>query len=121
MKASPESARPGQLITLSAGIPVKGAQVTFGSWGRLGAVSNGSFVPMYYLSVDIVGKHPSYVPVNPPPGLAGVAFSNQPFQVKVPPVHAGDYEIQFDFSVTPQQGESRLRNYTLCTRLHVTS
>jgi hypothetical protein len=120
---SPANARPGQTVTLAANGPQgPGGGVSTGSWGVLGAASDGHFAAAYDLAAITPGlRHQQNVPAGASGGLGGVGLPNRAFGVRVPPVPVGNYVIQFAYSVAPgSMGNTEgPTSYTLCARLHV--
>jgi hypothetical protein len=123
LKVSPGTARPGDLVTVAAGGPWSGGNVTTQSYGLLGTAENGRFAATYNLAAIApgVGREPN-TPIGPSGAASGVGLPDRPFRIQVPAVPAGDYFVQFSYSVAPGATSSDgPKLYNLCTSLHVGS
>ena len=120
---SARSAAPSQLLTVSARGSWPTSDVTTESYGLLGTVRGGRFVPSYNLAAIVPGiQNGKNIPVGTSDGVGGVGLPNKPFRIKVPPVRGGSYIIQFSYSAAPASNSTGgPKVYNLCAPLHVRS
>jgi hypothetical protein len=119
LKVSANSASPGQVLTVSAEGRWRSSNVETESYGLLGTVRSGRFTPIYNLAAIVPGLRQKNIPVGPSGGVGGVGLGNQPFRIKVPPVHSGSYVVQFLYSVPPTSANGGPKTYNLCALLHI--
>lgn len=119
LKVSANSASPGQVLTVSSEGRWRSSNVETESYGLLGTVRSGRFIPIYNLAAIVPGIQQKNIPVGPSGGVGGVGLGNQPFHIKVPPVHSGSYVVQFLYSVPPASANGGPKTYNLCALLHV--
>lgn len=126
LKADPNTVRDGQLVrlTTSGRWPVHDVthDVITESYGMLGFAENHRFVNKYYLAAIAPGiQQNRNVPAAGSVALGGVGLPNQPFEVQIPPVHSGNYIIQFKYTILSQStGPSAGPvSYNLCAEVNV--
>lgn len=121
LSASLARARPGEIVTLTAHRLPRDRLVIMQNPGSLGTASDGQFTAIYDLGAAThgTGRHPSYRKAEGG-SVAGTGLPSRPFDIEVPPVPAGNYIIQFDYSAAPASpSTSRPEQYTLCGTLQV--
>ncbi len=119
LKVSANSASPGQVLTVSAEGRLRGSNVETESYGLLGTVRSGRFVPIYNLAAIVPGLRQKNIPVGPSEGVGGEGLGIRSFRIQVPPVHSGSYVVQFLYSVPPASAGVGPKTYNLCALLHI--
>jgi hypothetical protein len=121
LKIRPSVAEPGNLVIVDAHGPWDSRNVGTESYGLLGIVKSGRFIPIYNLAAIVAGiRREQNVPVGPSGGVGGVGLPNRPFRIEVPPVPGGHYIVQFSYSIAPgKTGAEGPKLYDLCTSLLV--
>jgi hypothetical protein len=119
LKVSANSASPGQVLGVSAEGRLRSPNVETESYGLLGTVRSGRFVPIYNLAAIVPGLHQKNIPVGPSEGVGGEGLGIRSFRIRVPPVHSGSYVVQFLYSVPPASANGGPKTYNLCALLHI--
>ena len=121
LEVSAKSAVPKELLTVSAQGSWPTSDVTTESYGLLGTVRSGRFVPSYNLAAIVPGiQNGKNFPVGASGGVGGVGLPNKPFKIEVPPVSSGSYIVEFSYSAAPaSNGGAGPKVYNLCALLHI--
>jgi hypothetical protein len=130
LRGVPEHVMPGQLIRLRANGPRGPEFIGLQSWGTFGRARGGRFLALYDIPTVLAQEQVRGLRdiriSSSPTALAGVALPNMPFVTRIPPVPAGTYLIQFNYSVSGlaqaelhKLGLGSNRLYTLCAPVRV--
>ena|GEM_PF-3763849 len=86
-----------------------------GNIGTLARWNDDRWTNFYFLVVASPVEKPSYLPWKSDQAIAGVGKNDIPLEVRIPPVGAGRYWVQFSYEVLLMRpGPMRHGSYLLC-------
>jgi hypothetical protein len=125
LRAHPDVARPGQLVTLTNNIRVRNGLVGTEDSGRFGRIVHRRFRASYLViaSYNSEPLPPRSVKISPGMAIAGIGVGTRPLTIVIPGVTAGNYIAEFEYSVASSTRTIhyglRPGSYALCAQIMV--